>query len=152
MELDRPSLSQVITGMHGELVTVEDDVLEVARRLKDIHPDLSVRWNQQGEYFTIYEDCPDGVERLVTNVKHLDGRLISYFERMAHESWDAVKEIEKMEAATDRERDHAMKERIGEIGERLHHALRKDFHFNQDRIWLPERLKLKVGIKTKAKV
>ena len=55
---------------------------------------------------------------------------------MAHESWDVVREIEKADDQSAKERDHSMKEKIGVIGERLHHALRKDFNFNQDRVFL----------------
>lgn len=132
------SLAEVQAGRGAELVNVEDDVLDVVRRLKEIHPGLNVRWNPRQEYFTIYELCDDGRERLVTNVTELDPRLIAHFEMLASESWDAVAEMDRMDDKADAEKKHAFEERVGEIGERLHHALRSDYEV-KDRIFVPEK-------------
>lgn len=136
MDIEHASLACVQRGIKGELITIEDDVLDVARRLKEIHPSLHVYWNEQGEYFVIYELCDDGRERVVTTVKELDPRLIAHFEQLASESWNVVAEIDRMDAQADRDKEHAFAERVGEIGERLHHALRKDYEV-RDRIYLP---------------
>ena len=42
-----------------------------------------------------------------------------------------------MDDAAERSKKRAFQERVGEIGERLHHALRKDLGYDKDRIWLP---------------
>ncbi len=138
MDIEHSSLTQVQRGIGGELVTIEDDVLDVARRLKEIHPSLHVYFNEQGGYFTIYELCDDGRERIVTNVNELDGRLIGYFEMLASESWDVIAEMDRMDDQAGRDKEHRFAEKVGEIGERLHHALRKDFQAT-DRIYVPER-------------
>lgn len=138
MDIEYASLACVQRGINGELVTIEDDVLDVARRLKEIHPSLHVYWNEQGEYFVIYELCGDGRERLVTTVKELDPRLIAHFEMLASESYDAVREMDKMDDQADRDKKAAFEERVGEIGERLHHALRKDLQA-QNHIYVPGR-------------
>jgi len=140
MDIEHADLIQVqraIGGRHaGALVTIENDVLDVVRRLKEIDPHLGVYWNEVGEYFVIYEMCDDGAERLVTTVKELDPKLISYFERLAHESWDVVAEMEKMDDLAEKDKKYRFAERVGEIGERLHHALRKDYEF-KDKVFLP---------------
>ena len=140
MDINHADLIQVQRAIGGKydgcLVAIEDDVLDVARRLKEIHPSLHVYFNEVGGYFVIYEMCEDGTERLVTTVKELDGKLIKYFEMLNSESWDAVAEMERMDETAERNRKAAFAERVGEIGERLHHALRKDYEV-KDRITLP---------------
>lgn len=145
MDIEHASLTQVVQGINGELIAIEDDVLDVARRLKEIHPSLHVYFNQQRHpkhgddgYFVIYELCDDGKERLVTTAKELDPRLIAHFERLASESYDVVAEMDKMDDQAEKDKDHVFAEQVGEIGERLHHALRRDKEV-KDRIFLPER-------------
>src|ERR1700687_2086961 len=123
MDIENASFVSVQRGIGGELITIEDDVLDVVRRLKAIHPGLGVKWNEQGGYFVIYEMCEDGTERLVTTVKTLDSRLISPFEMLASESWDAEAEIDKMDDLAEKNKKAKFAEKVGEIGERLHHAL-----------------------------
>lgn len=141
MDINHADLIQVQRAIGGKydgcLVAIEDDVLDVARRLKEIHPSLHVYFNEVGGYFVIYEMCEDGTERLVTTVKELDGKLIKYFEMLNSESWDAVAEMEKMDDQAEKNKKTAFAEKVGEIGERLHHALRKDFEF-KDRVFLPK--------------
>jgi hypothetical protein len=143
VDIEYAPLASVQRGINGELITIEDDVLDIARRLKEIHPSLHLYWNEQGEYFVIYELCEDGRERLVTTVKELDPRLIEHFERMASESYDAVAEMDRMDDQAEKDRKHAFAEKTGEIGERLHHAIRKDLEV-KDRIWVPEQAHAKV--------
>jgi hypothetical protein len=132
------SLEEVQAGRGVELVHIEDDVLDVVRRLREIHPGLNVRWNPHQEYFTIYELCVDGRERIVTNVTELDPRLIEHFEMLASESWDAVAEMDRMDDQAERDKEYALAERTGEIGERLHHALRSDLEV-KDHVYVPEK-------------
>lgn len=140
MDIEHADLIQVQRAIGGKydgcLVAIEDDVLDVVRRLKAIDPHLGVYWNEVGEYFVIYEMCDDGRERLVTTVKQLDSRLISHFEQLASESWDVIAEMEKMDDLAEKEKKRRFAEKVGEIGERLHHALRKDYEV-KDRIFLP---------------
>jgi hypothetical protein len=138
VQIENTSLACVQRGINGKLITIEDDVLDIARRLKAIHPSLHLYWNEQGEYFVIYELCEDGRERLVTTVKELDSRLIEHFEMLASESWDPVAEMDRMDDAAEAAKKDAFAERVGEIGERLHHALRSDYGFNKDRVYVPE--------------
>ena len=144
LDIEHADILQVQRGIGGELILIEEDVLDVVRRLKEISPSLHVYFNQQKHpkhgdegYFVIYELCEDGEERLVTTVKELDPRLIAHFERMAHESWDVLAEMDKMDEKAAKDKEAAFSERVGEIGERLHHALRQDKQV-QDHIFVPE--------------
>jgi hypothetical protein len=137
VDIENATLAQVQRGIGGELILIEDDVLDVVRRLKEIHPSLNVWYNEQQGYFVIYELCDDGRERVVTTVRELDARLISHFEMLASESWNAVAEMDRMDDQADRDKKYRFAERVGEIGERLHHALRRDYEA-KDRIYLPD--------------
>ena len=130
------SISEVQAGRGAELVNVEDDVLDVVRRLKEIHPGLNVTWNPYQEYFTVYELCEDGRERIVTNVTELDPRLIAHFEMLASDDWDPVKEMDRMDDEAEENQKKVFAEQVGEIGERLHHALASDYEFKH-RIFVP---------------
>lgn len=133
IDIEHADILQVQRGIGGELILIEDDVLDVVRRLKEISPSLHVWFNQQKHpkhgddgYFVVYELCEDGEERLVTTVKELDNRLVAHFERLAHESWDVLAEMDKMDEKAAKAKEAKFAEQVGEIGERLHHALRKD--------------------------
>jgi len=84
MKLEPASLAQVRTGRDGRRVCIDEDVFDVARRLAQIDPSLSLHWNERGEYFVVVETGEDGRERLVTTTTELDGRLIEHVERLAH--------------------------------------------------------------------
>lgn len=143
IDIEHADLLQVQRGIDGHLTLVEDDVLDVGRRLKEIHPSLRVYRNEQKHpehgwegYFVIYELCEDGEERVVTTVKHLDARLIEHFEMLASESWDAVAEMDRMDDTAEKAKEDAFAEKVGEIGERLHHSLASDYEFKH-RIFVP---------------
>lgn len=61
----------------GKLQEVEDDVLNIVRKIKDISPRLKVFWNDYKGCFTITETSLDGAEeRLVLHAELLDERVI----------------------------------------------------------------------------
>lgn len=136
MKIEHASLLQVQKGLGGKKVLIENDVLDVVKQLQEISPDLFVNYIEQGDYFAIVENCPDGVERLVTTVKDLTPAVVEHIRKIGSDSWDAVAEMERTDDAASANKKHEFGERVGEIGERLHHALRKDFQA-QDKIWVP---------------
>jgi len=137
MKLEPASLAQVRTGRDGRRVCIDEDVFDVARRLAQIDPSLSLHWNERGEYFVVVETGEDGRERLVTTTTELDGRLIEHVERLAHPSYDFVGEMDRMDAQARRDADHRFHEQTGEVAERLAYAVRKDLQA-KNRIFLPE--------------
>lgn len=139
MRIEHASLLQVQQSVGGQSTLVENDVLDVVARLQEIDPNLFVVYQEAGNYFTIVETCKDGKERGVTNVKELTPDVVDYVRMIGSDSWDVVAEMEKMDREADAAREHGFKEKVGEIGERLHHALRRDRGFDKQRIWVPER-------------
>src|SRR5205814_1264673 len=49
------SIAQVRRSKDGHMVSLEGDLLEVIAQVKDISPDLSVRYSPTGEYFAVFE-------------------------------------------------------------------------------------------------
>lgn len=132
----RASLAQVRAGRGGRLVEVGPDVLDIGKRILEIDPNLRLRWNDNGEYFVIYEATPDGGEKLVTTTPVLDQRLLDHLRLIGSPGYDAGLEMEKHEKAREGAQEHAFKEEVGEKAELLAHAVRKDLQA-QNRIIVP---------------
>jgi hypothetical protein len=65
------------TFQEGQMQTVEDDVLNIIRKMKEISPRLTCYWNEHRDCFTITETSLDGsTESLVMNVELLDERVL----------------------------------------------------------------------------
>ncbi len=112
-------------GRDGRRITIEEDVGNVAKRIKEINPRLGLQWNERGEFFTVVED--DGkTERLVLTAQECDERIVKRVEEIASPGYDYLGEIDRMDAQAEKDKDHRFHEQTGEIGERLAHALRKD--------------------------
>lgn len=129
MEIQPASLAQVRKGRDGRRVLIEDDVLDIAKRLQEIDDSLKLLWNEYGEYFVVAEvvQTPDGPEeRLVTTAQDLDERLLQRVEKITHPSYDFAKEVDRIDKEAEKEKDHRFHEETGEVGERLAHAVRKD--------------------------
>ncbi len=138
MELAYASIDQVRRGKNGREIHLDadSDLFDMVRRIKEIDPSLSVHWNDDGEYFEIRELCPDGKERMVLTTTELDQRLLDHLRKIGSPDWNVADEIDKHEDQREKAVDHATHERVGDIGERMAHALRKDLQY-QGRIFLP---------------
>lgn len=126
MEIPHATLAQVQEGRDGKRVLIEEDTLDVARRLRELDPNLVVEWNEAG-FFTISEMLEDGTQQLVTTTTDLNGAVPEYVAKLAKTDYAA--EIERHDAAVDKEKDQRFEQQIGEHGERLAHALRKDLGY-----------------------
>jgi hypothetical protein len=133
LEPPRASLGQLQLTNKLEMVPVENDVLGVVARLKNIDPGLKMFFDFGQEIFVLYHEGLNEqghvVEQLVGAYKELDQRVINLIERIDAQGrgrHNLVAELEKLEAEKDREQRHEQMEKVGALGERLHHALRKD--------------------------
>jgi hypothetical protein len=129
MEIAPASLAQVRAGQNGRRYLIEDDVLDVARRIKEIDDSLSLQFNERGEFFVVVQtvDTPTGPEeKLVLTAQELDERVLHRVKHITHQSYDYVAEMDQMDAQAKRDEDHAFHEKTGEAGEVAAHALRKD--------------------------
>jgi hypothetical protein len=118
------------------MIPVEDDVLGVISRLKSIDPGLKMYFDFGQEIFVLYHEGLNEqghvVDSLVGAYKELDQRIIALIERIDSQGrgrHDLIAELEAHERKLDAEKRHEQMERVGELGERLHFALRQDLGF-----------------------
>lgn len=138
MQIPHASILQFRTGRDGKRVVVDSDVLDIAKQIRAIGP-LDVVWNEYGEYYTIIEHCADGRERLVTTTTELDQRVVDRLMMISHTDYDYKKEMDRMDKEADKAKDHRFNEEIGEHGEKLRHALRKDLQV-QSTVYVPRKV------------
>lgn len=117
------------------MIEVEADVLDICRRIQEIEPSLGVDYNEDGQYFRVYQTI-SGEKHTVTTVTELTPELVERIAQLKHPTYDLAAELDRLDDQADREQQHAFKERVGEVGEHLFHAMRKDLQV-KDRIWLP---------------
>lgn len=139
MDIQPATLTQVKFGRHSRIVHVAEDVLDVVRQLKEISPRLGVWWNEGGDYYTVYEKREDGGERSVLTTTTLDSRVVERVRKIGSEGYDVAKEIDRIDKAADRAREHTFTEQMGEVGEKLFHAFRSDLAV-KDSIVVPRRV------------
>jgi hypothetical protein len=133
LEPPRASLGQLQLTNKLEMVPVENDVLGVVSRLKSIDPGLKMFYDFGQEIFVLYHEGLNEqghvVDSLVGAYKELDQRIIKLIERIDAQGrgrHDLIAELEKHERELDAEKRHEQMEKVGELGEKLHFALRKD--------------------------
>ncbi len=135
MEIRPASIAQVRASKDGRNVLIEDDVLDVAKRLAEIDPDLRLRWSERGEHFTVYQQLGD-TEKLVLTSKEMTPAIVERIRQIAHPSYDFAGELDRMDDQADKDADHAFAEKVGPYGERMAHAIRKDTE-HKGKVFLP---------------
>jgi hypothetical protein len=120
----KASLAQVKASTKGRFVAIDSDVMDVAIRIREVDPCLSVDYGEDAGLFRIRELCADGRYRNVCWVRELTPDLPDYLQRIL--KTDYVKDMERRDAQAQRDSDHRIHEIVGPIGERLAHAVRKD--------------------------
>jgi hypothetical protein len=132
IEIAPATLGQVVQGRGGRLVFVEDDVCNIAQNLRDIDPSLRLAYNTKGEYFVVYQVLEDGSEHLVTTAQELDGRLVQRVARVCSPSYDTGSELDLLHDQATQAQDERFSQQVGEIGERLAHAVRQDLNIKKN--------------------
>ena len=112
---------------------VDADVLGVVERLKSIDPGLEMLYDEGQKVFVLYHkginEQGQVYENLVGAYTELDQRIINLIERIDAQGrgrHDLVTELEKLEAAKDRENALARLNAVGPIAEKLRWAMRRD--------------------------
>lgn len=135
-EFRRASLTQVRAGRGGRMVAIDDDVMDIAKRLHEIDRSLGVDWNDTAGYFRVTQTLKDGSKHVVLTCLELTPAVVAEVAKTVHPSYNLAAEIEKAELLEEREFQHEQSEKIGEIGERFFHAMRKDKQI-KNRVVLP---------------
>lgn len=129
MEIARASLAQLQRGRDGRKLLITEDVGDIAKRIAEIDPTLFVRFNEDGEFFQVFQRIEEGPlvkEQLVTTAQELTPALVEHVRMLGSEDYDLAKEADRIDREAEKNRDHRFSEKIGERGELLAHALRKD--------------------------
>lgn len=137
-EIPPASLAQIVKGKAGGFVLIEDDVCSIAKQLQEIDSSLRLRYSVTGGYFVVYQLLDNGDEHLVTTAAELDARLLGKVRRLASPDYDLAAELDRVDAAAQSAHDHRFSEAVGEVGQQLHHAIRRDLNLNQNHISVPK--------------
>ena len=140
VQISPATVAQVHRSQRGARVAVTADVQNVARDLQQIRESLVLEFDPVEDFYVVLDRrvMPDGSEEdhLVTTALECDQRLVNRVREISSESYDFVAELERVEAAAERDRQHAFREQVGEPAERLAHALRKDLGMTSDRTFI----------------
>jgi hypothetical protein len=130
IEIQPATLGQVVRSSRGNLVEVTQDVTNVAQQLKAIDENLVLLFDEEQLFYIVqvHVPQPDGSvkEDLVLTSQQLGSHIVQRVEQISSQGYDYVRELEQMEDAARKRRDHEVSERQGPILEKLAHALRKD--------------------------
>jgi hypothetical protein len=116
----------------GRLITVSDDVLGIKSQIETRWPELEVVFDNLDEVWVVICHGPPEVgDYLAINppTPYLDERIIKRLERAdnrAPGATDPLEEIDKHNAAIERDQERRFEDQIGDFGERFLHALKKD--------------------------
>lgn len=108
----------------GRIITIQDDVLGIKRRIQDLWPELRVYFDQDSDEWVITEMCRDHTERLVFTTTALNESVIARLYRA--QAGDFTADLDKEEAQREKDHDAKLADMAGDAGERLAHAFAKD--------------------------
>lgn len=136
MDIPTVPVDLIARDRMGNKVLIESDVCNVAADLKSIDERLKVRWSEVGEYFVVYTEEPKGDgsvdQSLVLTSYELDQRIVKRVQKIMHPSYNYANDLERIEQEAKKDQDRKFDEQVGEAGERLAHALRKDLGAKND--------------------
>lgn len=133
-------IDQVVVALNGNRILVDGEVGEYAQRLQEIEASLNLRIGAQGGYI-VYQEYERGgrtKRHLCASYTELGERVLSDARRYTNPNYDVAAEQDKIESRLRAEAARAEHERVGEMAERLHHAIRKDLQV-KDRVYVPGR-------------
>lgn len=125
MELQPASIAQVRQARNGANVIVTDDVGSVCQQLREIDPGLRVRYSEAGGFFAVYHE-ENGREYLVLTAQELDARIVARVREISSPGYDYSKALQDGEERRKADHDARVNEMVGEVGERLFHAIGQD--------------------------
>ena len=137
MDVTPATMAQVRQGRGGKFVHLDN---EVAHALRELDPGLRLRYSESGGYYVVYfvEDRGDKgtKEHLVLTAQECDHRIVARCMFIDSRGYDYGEEIERIDRLAEVEHDRIRREQVGEIGARLHQALRKERGWDKDTIFV----------------
>jgi len=127
MEIQPATLDQIVKGRNGKRHLIANDVGNIAKQLKEIDPSFELHYNEKTSYFVVLQKIGNK-EHMVTTAQELDGRIIQRIKEIVNPNYNYEEESIKVQKAVEKESEHRRKEQVGEIGERLAHAMRTDLN------------------------
>ena len=128
--MEIPAIKAFYSHREG-LVELDDDVLSIVRQIRELYGQrVRVAWEPTTGMFVFSEICEDETERLIFVTQSLDGRALRrLLQADGHRSGyeDAYDRQEREQDEAFAAREEAERERLRDQGERLAHALKKDF-------------------------
>ncbi len=147
-EIEPATVQQIREGRDGRMHLIESDAGSLVMRMRELDPNLRLRYSEAGDYYVVYyrkDDEPEGTGELVATYKECDDRIVKDLERIAWENrqpgYSYAEELEKRDKEAEKKFNHKQREAIGEKGERLAHALRKDLGKTGHKIFVPSDVK-----------
>ncbi len=137
MQVQPASINQVMTGADGRMVEIDADVGRVVEDLKRIDPHLGVRFVETANppYWCVYESPDERTTRLVLTAQAyqgvtgawlgLDQRVVRRIEEIGHATYDFAAALEARNAAAEKARTDARREKLAEKGAEAFSMLRK---------------------------
>jgi hypothetical protein len=127
IDITPASMDMVARGRGGRVVVIDSDVSGIAQQITELHPDLFVRYNEDGEYFAVCQNMGAGFRpHVVTTSQTLDARLVRHVARLVDPSYDAMAEGDRLDAERTLNIEKEFQEKMGEVSERLAHSIRSD--------------------------
>lgn len=127
MQIKPATLDQIVKGRDGKRHVITNDVGDIAKQLKDIDPTFELHFNEKTEYFVVLQKIGDK-EHMVTTAQELDARILDRIREIINPNYNYEQESIKVQKESEKEAEHKRKEQVGEIGERLAHAMRTDLN------------------------
>ena len=140
-EIRPASVTQVLAGQDGRIIVIDEDVANVVRDLQRIDRRFRVSYVEDSHHYWVWLDTTENGRpgrHFVSSVEGdcFDQRVVKMAERITHESYDLLAEMDKREKQIERERTERFTAPIEEHADRLHHAFRKDMGV-KDQIYVP---------------
>jgi hypothetical protein len=127
MEIKPATLDQIVKGRDGKRHVITNDVGNIAQQLKDIDSTFELHFNEKTEYFVVLQKIGNE-EHMVTTAQELDVRILDRIREVINPNYNYEQESIKIQKESEKEAEHKRKEQVGEIGERLAHAMRTDLN------------------------
>lgn len=152
LEVPRKGLSYWDANRH-KLIEVTGEAYEVKRRIEERWPQLSMYFDKDDLVWIVVqmvEEGPDkGTEKLVGKYRRIDNleETLDKADPMSDRYRDPLEVMDEHEREVEKEDDRRLSDTIGDAGERLIHAFKKDGLHDHLNIYGPKPKKVSRAIR-----